>query len=217
MAEVVYLVSERHHLTTIEVTQRLSAKASRGWQMKLSETGLAITLTKSEQKLLSKIPSYQELADSSLDYEEWQRTADDMEALFDSLRKREAIPEVRLRIFADAEYAEKGSKSIKEDFESNGKTGRDIIRHGHFTEYIDYFVNGPILPKRFIERFCELADNDFTQPEELRRFVRQALKEFGLTHYNVPTQIFRLAVERDLSTSTASNLRSEALKSIRRK
>jgi len=185
--------------------------------MNRSKTGLAINLTEKEEELLAKIPSYNELANSSLEYEEWQEAANAMEELFNSLNERNAIPELRLKIFTEAEYAEKGRKSVKEEFESNGTKGRDILRHGHFTEFIDYFVNGPILPKHLIEGFCKLANDYFTQPEELRRFVRGGLKESSLTHYSVPTQIFRLAVECNLQIYTAKTLRSEALAAIRKK
>lgn len=182
--------------------------------MKLSSTGLAIELTLDESELFSALPSYNELAN---DWDgEWSEAADVMEELYLLLKDRGAIPELRLKIFIDPQYAEKGSKSIKETFESNGTKGREIIRHPHFTEYIDYFVNGPALPKKLITDFCELADNYFTQSEELRKFVRQAIKQAGLTHYDVPRDIFRLAIERGLSTSTAGTLRKEAMTAIRK-
>lgn len=113
--------------------------------MKLSSTGLAIELTPDESELFSALPSYNELAN---DWDgEWSEAADVMEELYLLLKDRGAIPELRLKIFIDPQYPEKGSKSIKETFESNGTKGREIIRHPHFTEYIDYFVNGPALPK----------------------------------------------------------------------
>ena len=185
--------------------------------MKRSSTGLAIELTKQEEDLLAQIPSYDELASSHLEYEDWQKAADSMEELFLLLVERKAIPDLRMKIFADAYYAEKGNKSIKEVFESNGTKGREIIRHGNFTEYIDYFINGPILPKSLIEEFCELADDYFARSEELRHLVRRSIKSAGLTHYNVPSQIFRLAIERKVSPSIANALRSEAMTAIRKK
>lgn len=182
--------------------------------MKPSSTGLAIELTDVESKLFSQLPSYDELAN---DWDgEWSEAADLMEELYSLLKDRGAIPEQRLKVFSDPQYAEKGSKSIKETFESNGTSGRAIIRHPHFTEYIDYFVNGPALPKKLITDFCELADNYFTQSEELRKFVRQAIKQAGLTHYDIPSNVFRLAIERGLSTSTAGTLRKEAMTAIRK-
>lgn len=182
--------------------------------MKLSSTGLAIELTPEEADIFSALPSYAHLAN---DWDgEWSEVAESMEELFLLLNDRNAIPELRLKIFSDSDYADKGSKSIKEIFESNGTRGREIVRHPHFTQYIDYFVNGPALPQKFVSDFCELADNYFTRPEELRKFVRHAIKQAGLTHYDVPSDVFRLAIERGLSTSTASSLRKEAMTAIRR-
>lgn len=182
--------------------------------MKVSSTGLAIELTPEEAELFSALPSYAQLAN---DWDgEWSEVADLMEELFLLLKDRNAIPELRLKVFSNSDYAEKGSKSIQEIFESNGTRGKEIVRHPHFTEYIDYFVNGPALPQKFIRDFCELADNYFTRPEELRKFVRHAIKQAELTHYDVPSNVFRLAVERGLSTSTASSLRKDAMTAIRK-
>jgi len=186
--------------------------------MKVSTTGLAIKLTKKEEKLLEKIPGFLEYAnDPDRWCDEWDKVGEAMEKLFASLMNRNGIPQLRLKILFEAGYAEKGKKSMKEEFESNGTKESEIVGHGHFVEYIDYFVNGPILPKKLIVGFCKLADGYFTQPEELRHFVRHSIREAGLTHYSVPTQIFRLSIERNLSVSTARTLRSEALNAIRKK
>lgn len=74
--------------------------------MKLSSTGLAIELTPGEAELFSALPSYAHLAN---DWDgEWSEVAESMEELYLLLKDRNAIPELRLKIFSDSDYAEKG-------------------------------------------------------------------------------------------------------------
>src|SRR6185369_17528680 len=114
-----------------------------------------LELTPEEAKLYALIPTELE---SGMD---WPPIADAMASLVTSLRERDAIPEVRMRVFNDPRFAEFGSKSPLEVFESNGTRGNDILRHGHFVEWIHYFVNGPDLPQEIISGF----------PRQLREFV----------------------------------------------
>lgn len=182
--------------------------------MKLSTNGLAIDLTTTEAEIFSQIPSFEELANNWQG--NWSEVADSMEKLFDLLTDRNGIPEIRMNIFCEPEYAEKGSKSIMETFESNGTKGRKIIKHPHFTQYLNYFVNGPSLPRKVVADFSDLVGSDASS-EKLRHFIRQNIKQAGLTHYDIPSEVFRLAIEKGLSTSTASILRKEAMTAIRKK
>lgn len=67
-----------------------------------------IQLTPVETELLSKIPLEKDLGREHYGPEKWALIADAMMELFDSLNERGAIPEIRLSILSDPEYAEKG-------------------------------------------------------------------------------------------------------------
>ena len=84
-----------------------------------------VELTDDEAKWNDQIPS-------TPGGTEWSQVADSMEALCKSLLKRRALPEIRLRVFADPNFAETRAKSPKQVFESNGTWGDEIYRHPHF-------------------------------------------------------------------------------------
>ncbi|MES2072011.1 MAG: hypothetical protein V4488_16765 [Pseudomonadota bacterium] len=70
-----------------------------------------------------------------------------MVALWNSLYKRSAIPEIRFQYFTDAERNPSGrGKSRMQIFEKNGTSGEEIFAHPHFLKYLEYFVYGPDLP-----------------------------------------------------------------------
>lgn len=120
-----------------------------------------ISLTEAEEKLYRQIPNLKERIRNRdyLEAGEWERIADCMECLADSLIERNAIHPNRLRIFDSKDAAERGKKSTKERFESNGKVDREILRHPHFLETLRYFVEGPDLPKEAMTRFIDILDS----------------------------------------------------------
>jgi hypothetical protein len=77
---------------------------------------------------------------------DWAVKGTAMELLVDSLTRRGVIPKIRLSVFTDAAFAETGTKSPKQIFESNGTSGGDMLRHPNFLPYLRYFVEGPSLP-----------------------------------------------------------------------
>lgn len=44
-------------------------------------------------------------------------------------------------------------KSRMQIFEQNGTSGEKIVVHPHFLKYLEYFVFGPDLPRKIIEKF----------------------------------------------------------------
>ena len=133
---------------------------------------------------------------------EWPPIAIAMESLFKSINKRNAIPKIRLRIFADPKYAEIRNKSTKQIFESNGTYGDEIYRHPHFVKYLRYFIKGPDLPDASIKGFCKILNDDAGTSgeilDQLRRFVRSCVREYGLDRPSAASNFYKLAVELEI-------------------
>ena len=165
-----------------------------------------IELNEEEEALYAKLPK------SAINVPNWSDVADAMEQLMDSLSQREAIPAVRLALFT--KHAEKGSKSPKEIFESNGTKGRAIVRQPHFLEYLHHFINGPDLPKSVIEGLYKILDEDSGTScmlrDECNKFVLNAVRQSSRNRSKLATEIFRLAVELDVDNP--HSLREAAIK-----
>ena len=145
---------------------------------------------------------YEQIFGSANSNGEWPPIAIAMESLFKSLTGRDAIPEIRLRIFADPEYAEIRNKSTKQIFESNGTCGDEIYRHPHFMEHLRYFIKGPDLPVTPINGFCKILNDDAGTSgeilDQLRRFVRSCVREYGLDRHSAASNFYKLAVELEI-------------------
>jgi len=152
-----------------------------------------VKLTNYESNLNKQIPEFPDHRN------EWTPIADAMESLFKSLIERNAIPQIRLRIFADPKYAEIRNKSPKEIFESNGTKGDEIYRHPHFIKHLRYFINGPDLPDAAINGFCKILNDDAGTSAEiqdqLHRFVRLCVREYDLDRHSAASSFYKLAVE----------------------
>ena len=155
-----------------------------------------VELTDNEANLNEQIPSS---PDQIID---WAPIADLMESLFKSLIQRDAIPAVRLRVFADPKYAEKRGVSPRQVFESNGTCGDDICRHPDFIKHLRYFINGPDLPDPAINGFCRILNDDHGTSgmllDQLRRYVRSCVREYGLDRHSAASEFYRLAVELEI-------------------
>ena len=166
-----------------------------------------IELTHAEAELYSHIPA-------DPDDEGWHEVADTREALVESLRERQAILEVRLRVFFDPAYAETGNKSCEEVFESNGTSGRDIYRHPRFIPYLRYFIYGPDLPKPAIEGLCKILNDDAGTTgmvmDQYRKYARLCVRKYGLDRGKAATEFFRLGIEIGMELDAARTLRNAA-------
>src|SRR5690606_31750323 len=92
--------------------------------------------------------------------EEARRNGDAVASLFNSLRRRNAIPEARIQYFTHARFNPAGrGKSRKAIFEKNGTRGDAIFRHGHFLRYFSYFIFGPDLPDTVRKGFRKEVDD----------------------------------------------------------
>lgn len=142
-----------------------------------------------------------------------------MGELAESLLERKAIPEVRLAYFTDPEMNVGGyGKSRKQVFEKNGTSGRDILRHPHFMDYLRYFLYGPDLPKDTIRGFCKIIEEDRGTSgmvlDQIQAFVRKEGRNRGLNPGHAAEEFFKLAHEIG-KPNLAEAVRSAA-KSVRK-
>ncbi len=167
----------------------------------------SIELTESESELYSRILE-------ATVHEAWGKIADAMESLVSSLLDRHAVPEVRLRLFCDPDYAETGNKSSQQVFESNGTSGNDIFRHPHFIPYLRNFIHGPDLPEPTIEGLCKILNDDMGTSgmimDEYRKHARSCVRNCRLDPAKAATEFFRLGVEVGMEIHDARTLRDAA-------
>ena len=152
---------------------------------------------------------------------DWKKVSDSMFSLFKSLIDRNAIPEIRKKIFADPEFAETGIKSPKQIFEKHCTKGDNIFRHHDFIKHLVYFINGPQLPKIVINKIFELAKEEsfLDTPEisdNIRKYVRHSIREYDLDRNKVPKEFYKLAIEMGFSLTDSKAIRKEAM-SVRKR
>lgn len=138
-----------------------------------------------------------------------QRSCKAAKPLALSLMKRKAIPEIRLAYFTDARYNVGSKRSRKEIFEGNGCTGEDILEHGTFLKYLNYFIKGPDLPAATIERFCALLNEDRDR-QEVRAFARAEVRARGLDPREASEEFYKLALECACDEGYARSIRDAA-------
>lgn len=152
-----------------------------------------IKLTPKEAALYAKIPREVSATDSRT----WTPISNAMEKLVQSLESRDAIPKIRRKVFF--ELAEIGSKSTFEIFEANGTKGPDICRHGSFVKHLHYFINGPDLPHAVRDGFLDIINEDRGTSgmlmNELQKFVRKSVRDYGLVPSHAATNFWRLCQE----------------------
>lgn len=132
-----------------------------------------------------------------------------------SLLARETIPKIRLSIFCDDNYATVRGKSPRRRFLENCASDDEIFLHPHFLDWLRYFIYGPSLPDSFTSEFSAKVDSlgsiTSGDHETLRHFVRSLVKEHRLLKSDVD-EIYKLALEVNLSIDLSHTLRREALK-----
>ncbi len=160
-----------------------------------------VTLTDVESKLAAQI---------KWDSKEWEQIEhadriinfDRVGQLTESLLKRNAIPEVRLRYFTDPDMNIGGhGKSRKQRYEANGVHGPAIFRSTSFVPMLRYFIGGPDLPKHVIAGFIEVSKDMGTTGtimDTLERFVRNDVRTRRLRGDLSGEQYFQLAHELGL-------------------
>lgn len=135
-------------------------------------------------------------------------------SLADSILSRKAVPTIRLHYFSKAEFNIGSKKSHMEWFEAHGTKGEDILKHGNFLPYLRYFIFGPNLPEKIIGDFYHLATQSDGGRKEMRKFVRNMTRQFGLNSREACEEFFKLAIECEMNVDDARAIR-DAVRTIR--
>jgi|ERR1019366_6823512 hypothetical protein len=118
--------------------------------------------------------------------------------LFESLRNRKAIPQVRLNTFTKPFPGGRG-KSHLDVFKQNNHSGKPICELGTFVKYLHYFIDGPDLPVGTIEGFRQIMLDDAGTTGEvmsqLTKFVRSATRRLRLSRDDARERFWKLALE----------------------
>lgn len=108
------------------------------------------------------------------------------------------------------EYHVGSKRSRLEIFESNGTRGEEILEHGHFLTYLDYFIHGPKLPLSVSDGFCALINRDRDR-SELRAYARSQIRAHGLDRHRAAEEFYKLALECAFPEWDARSVREAAL------
>jgi len=166
-----------------------------------------IQLTEQEHGLLGKIHFEPD------DHDQRRSSLAPMAALSKSLLERNAVPDVRLRYFTDPECNAGGrGKSRQDIFEQNGTRGVEILEHGHFLQYLEYFVFGPKLPAKVISEFKEMAafSGYLTAGDinDLAPGARAIVRSAKLSPHKAAEEFYKLALECGAMPSSAETIRN---------
>lgn len=135
--------------------------------------------------------------------------------LADILLSRDAIPDCRIKVFSDDRFTTGRDPSPWKQFQRNGNTKDETLRHPHFLAWLQYFIYGPNLPSSYIrifqEKIEELAPITSSDSETLRHFTRSLTKQFGLKKSGAD-EVFKLLLEFEDDVYLAQTMRRETLK-----
>lgn len=118
--------------------------------------------------------------------------------LVNSLCRRNAIPNIRVKYLTEAEYRiGRGKGSRWDNFRGNSRDEK--INHPHFGPYLWYMLYGPDLPKETIEGFHRIAvdgmGTDIDVMEQLREFARAETRRLELEPRTAREEFFKLSIE----------------------
>jgi hypothetical protein len=137
--------------------------------------------------------------------------------LTSSLLKRKAIPDHRLAYFSDPEYNVGGrGKSRRDVFFQNGHNDDSLMRHGHFLQYLRYFIHGADLPTELVASFkkavenCGMVTSGDIAP--LTATARQLTRTHRLNPKSAADEFFKLSLDLGLDPSVAASIRSAVLR-----
>ncbi|MES2181939.1 MAG: hypothetical protein V4493_07550 [Pseudomonadota bacterium] len=135
----------------------------------------------------------------------------------ESLLKRNAIPDQRLKYFSDPEYHVGGRGNSRQVlFLRNAGSHDKMIRHGHFLKYLRYFIHGADLPLPIITAYAREVENcnpiTSGDIETLTAAARQLARTHQLEPKSVAEEFYKLCLDLNLSPSDATYIRSSVLK-----
>ncbi len=137
----------------------------------------------------------------------------------ESLLTRKAIPECRLRYFADPAYNISNPKASHcELFLRNSGTQEEMYRHPHFLKYLRYFVFGADLPDSIKDAFLARYKGCDGDREPLVQLARSQFRELarrrGPQDYELPDAFYQLALDSGCNQWTAASIRN-AVKAVK--
>lgn len=157
--------------------------------------------------------------DSLRDYDDANRNGEATCALAKSLLGRNAIPEVRVKYFTDANYYPGGrGRSRLNNFERNNCRGDDVLTHPHFLKYLRYFLFGATLPPpvriAFQSAVTECGRVSSSDVIPLGKFARQLVREYKLAAHEACEEFHKLALDCGVWYGHAEHIRN-AVKRMR--
>jgi hypothetical protein len=175
----------------------------------------AIELTAEEKALVGKIDFNPSSETHDADY--WKEVGEASHALMKSLMGRKAIPEIRMKVFTDADFNIGGrGRSHLQIFEKNGTRGDAIFRHPHFLRYLHYFLFGPDLRADVIAAFQRrVSDCGFVTSSDIVPLgdgARRLTRQYALDPGYASEEFFRLALESGLEINEARLVRDAVRK-----
>ncbi len=136
--------------------------------------------------------------------------------LLDSLLARKAIPDQRLRYFSDPEYNVGGrGSSRQQQFMRNAGSREGMVRHGHFLQYLRYFIHGANLPSVISSSFaqavedCGMVTSGDIAP--LSAKARQLVRTHCPNPKTAADEFYKLCLDLGLSGDDATLIRSSVL------
>jgi len=214
------LISAGPNCRVNPVPSRYSAELEKyaeplGHDRMTSMNGKLIELRAAEQALLERIDF--EPTRQTHDFEQVQEICNAAGALTALLMERNAIPEVRLKYFADADYNVGGHGSSRlEIFEKNGTSGDAIFTHPIFLKCLRYFLYGPDLPGAVVDAFqkkvddCGMVTSGDVIP--LGNYAKQLTRSHGLDTIDAPDEFYKLALDCGLDEGVARSVRNAVMK-----
>lgn len=164
-----------------------------------------VTLNLGEQKLLDQI-AFEFSHDNNKILESCKAAAQ----LAILLLQREAIPEIRIRFFIEAEFNIGKEKSRFGEFESEGITGYAVFEDPRFLEHLRYFIFGPNLPYQVLAEFSNIAyPYEYISGgdvKDLRELAISLVEEHKLNSKYVACEFFKLALECGMDVYYAQSI-----------
>lgn len=144
-----------------------------------------------------------------------------MPIIFDSLQQRHAIPEIRLKLFYDADYAFYSfrGKSHFQNLDKNNNETENVYENYAFFEWLNYFIFGAILPDELKFTLDETLNSinckiDNSERLNAQKQLRTALKKFNMPPYEKTKnklEIYRYLLEKEIYHSTAKYIAENSL------
>jgi hypothetical protein len=167
-----------------------------------------IELTDSETALYAQVSEAERLLGVGHDYQRTRLAGVASRELFHSLMERQAIPEQRLRYFADKTYNPSNTRASKRElFLRNAHTDDAMYEHPHFWKYLLYFINGADLPRPIIDQFAEIAADEMRDHDALSKLSRKATRSVSGDSGSKAEEFYKLALDCDCGLPEALGIR----------